>query len=111
MSARRTIAPSALVAATVAAAIATAAALGPRVLTAVGQLRATDRDPAAIASVVSLEPRWVEPVTGWPSAIAADGRGAVVLAGRGEVRALDRDGSTRWRVEVPAVALHPPALA
>lgn len=61
---------------------------------------------AAPAPVV----RWAAPVAGWPSALAADREGAVVLAGGGEVRALDRDGGTSWRVDLPGAELHPPAL-
>jgi outer membrane protein assembly factor BamB len=85
-------------------------AIGPRALSTVGQLRSAAGDADPITSDLALEPRWVEPVTGWPSALAADRRGSVVLAGGGEVRALDRRGATRWRIDVPGVGLHAPAL-
>jgi outer membrane protein assembly factor BamB len=107
VSGRRTVAVAVLAAATGAAVLIS---LGPRVLTAVGQLRAVARDPGSVASALSLEPRWVEPVTGGPSALAADRHGAVVLAGGGEVRALAPDGATRWRTVVPGTGFHPPAL-
>jgi outer membrane protein assembly factor BamB len=57
-----------------------------------------------------LARRWSAPVSGWPSAVAADRRGAVVLAGGGDVRALERDGSVQWQVTVPGIGLSPPAL-
>ncbi len=57
-----------------------------------------------------LQPRWTAPVTGWPAALGADARGAVVVAGGGEVGALGRDGSVRWRAAVPGAGLHPPDL-
>lgn len=42
--------------------------------------------------------------------MAADDTGAVVLAGGGEVRALDPEGATAWRTDVPGAALQAPAL-
>lgn len=107
MSPRRTAAVVALAVLTAGTALVSFA---PRLLPVVGHLRATGRDAASVTAVASTQPRWVAPVTGWPSALAADRAGAVVLAGGGEVRALEPDGATRWRVDVPGAGLHPPAL-
>lgn len=107
MNRRRTVAMAGLASVTGVAAIVS---LGPRALTTVDHLRTAAGDPASTTSALAFDPRWVEPVTGWPSALAADRAGAIVLAGNGEVRSLDPDGNTRWRVELPGAALHPPAL-
>ncbi len=74
---------------------------GPRLLA---------RSSTPPASDADLARRWMAPVNGWPSAVAADEHGAVVLAGGGEVRALTRDGSAQWRTTVPGTGLSPPAL-
>ncbi|MGQ0804260.1 MAG: PQQ-binding-like beta-propeller repeat protein [Actinomycetota bacterium] len=107
MSPRRTAAVVALAAMTAGAALVSVA---PRLLPRADQLRATGRDAATAPSVAAIEPRWIAPVTGWPSALAADRVGAVVLAGGGEVRAIDPEGVTRWRVDVTGAGFHPPAL-
>jgi outer membrane protein assembly factor BamB len=91
---------------------ATAVAGGPGVWVAsvVGVPR-PDRDAATpVARVGALDADWVAPVTGWPASIAADAAGAVVIAGRGEVRGLEPGGSTTWATLVPGAGLHAPAL-
>jgi outer membrane protein assembly factor BamB len=58
-----------------------------------------------------LERRWVVPVRGAPSALAADGDGAVVVTASGDVAALATDGTTRWHLTVSGASrVQPPAL-
>ena len=88
----------------------TAAIAGPRLSRLVGHVRGAPRDETPVGRFRTLDRRWVAPVTGWPSALAADASGAVVVSGGGEIRALERRGATRWRVDVPGARFHPPAL-
>jgi outer membrane protein assembly factor BamB len=85
-------------------------ALGPRLAPLAGDLRSARGAPMPLARAGALHGRWVAPVTGWPASIAADAAGAVVIAGRGEARALAPDGSTTWATAVPGAGLYAPAL-
>jgi outer membrane protein assembly factor BamB len=98
------------VAVALAAVAATGALLGPRLLALVGHASDAAGDAPPDGHPVGLDRSWVAPVTGWPSALAADAKGSVVVAGAGEVRALGRRGATQWRIDVPGAALHAPAL-
>ena len=96
---------------TLATVVAMGVLLGPRLFALVRHASDAARDATPVAQTVDLHRRWVAPVTGWPSALAADANGSVVVAGAGEVRALGRRGATTWRVDLPGAGLHAPALA
>jgi len=83
---------------------------GPRLLALVRHAPDAARDATPAAQAVDLHRHWVAPVAGWPSVLAADVQGSVVVSGAGEVRALGRRGATRWRVDLPGAGLHGPAL-
>jgi outer membrane protein assembly factor BamB len=55
--------------------------------------------------------RWSAPLPHWPFAITADDDGAFVLAGDGDLLALDPEsGRERWRAMAVRVFLYPPAV-
>lgn len=77
--------------------------------------RDTARRRPAVSALAPWAPRaassWSAPLPNWPFAIAADDDGAFVLAGDGDLVALDpEDGRERWRAVAERAFLHPPAL-
>ncbi|HEX2737060.1 MAG TPA: PQQ-binding-like beta-propeller repeat protein [Acidimicrobiia bacterium] len=66
---------------------------------------------ASVARTSVPEPTWSTSVPGWPSALVADDRTAVVIAGTDDVIALDpTTGDTKWHTHVPGSAELEPAL-